>query len=354
MMTFLILLPLLGIWISGKPLARYLEFPPSERYIAPASFSWWVFLVLAVGILAVFGSLLWKSLVPGHNPDSDRFTNRPFPLWGWAGLVLGGVFWILSWTRFEWFAALQRHTFTPLWLCYIVVVNALTWKRTGACMLTDRKAYLALLFVLSAAFWWYFEYLNRFVQNWFYEGIQDMSAWQYFLFATPPFSTVLPAVLGTFDLLKRGTSRGVLLDQFIVVNPHHPRGVAWIVLILSSAGLLAVGIWPDYLFPLLWMAPLFILTSLQAVCGEQTIFEPLARGQWRDLCLLGLAALVCGFFWEMWNVYSLAKWTYAVPFVQRFHLFEMPILGYAGYLPFGLECALIARLFLSPPTTVQP
>jgi hypothetical protein len=24
-----------------------------------------------------------------------------------------------------------------------------------------------------------------------------------------------------------------------------------------------------------------------------------------------------------------------------FHLFEMPILGYAGYLPFGLECAVI-------------
>ena len=109
---------------------------------------------------------------------------------------------------------------------------------------------------------------------------------------------------------------------------------------------MSVGIWPNVLFPLLWMAPLLILTSLQAVRGEKTIFEPLARGQWRDLCLLGVAALICGLFWEMWNVYSLARWTYAVPFVQRFHLFEMPILGYAGYLPFGLECAVIARLFL--------
>jgi hypothetical protein len=33
-----------------------------------------------------------------------------------------------------------------------------------------------------------------------------------------------------------------------------------------------------------------------------------------------------------------------VPFVQRFHVFEMPLLGYAGYLPFGVTCALAADL----------
>ena len=53
-----------------------------------------------------------------------------------------------------------------------------------------------------------------------------------------------------------------------------------------------------------------------------------------------LAALFCGFFWELWNTWSLAKWEYAIPLVQRFELFEMPLLGYAGYLPFGLECAV--------------
>ena len=55
-----------------------------------------------------------------------------------------------------------------------------------------------------------------------------------------------------------------------------------------------------------------------------------------------LAGLVCGFFWELWNICSLAKWIYSVPFVDRFHVFEMPLLGYAGYLPFGIECAAAA------------
>jgi hypothetical protein len=56
-----------------------------------------------------------------------------------------------------------------------------------------------------------------------------------------------------------------------------------------------------------------------------------------------LSALVCGFFWEMWNYGSLVKWVYGIPFVDRFHLFEMPVLGYSGYLPFGLECVVIGE-----------
>ena len=51
---------------------------------------------------------------------------------------------------------------------------------------------------------------------------------------------------------------------------------------------------------------------------------------------------MCGLVWETWNYYSLAKWIYNVPWVSRFHVWEMPLLGFAGYLPFGLECAVIA------------
>ena len=57
-----------------------------------------------------------------------------------------------------------------------------------------------------------------------------------------------------------------------------------------------------------------------------------------------LAALACGFFWEMWNYFSLAKWEYSVPLVHRFLIFEMPLLGYGGYLPFGLECMVIGAM----------
>ena len=78
----------------------------------------------------------------------------------------------------------------------------------------------------------------------------------------------------------------------------------------------------------------------RAQAGEGPVSPSRAMG--------ALAALVCGFFWEMWNYFSLARWTYSVPLVQRFQLFEMPLLGYAGYLPFGLVCAIIGDAILSP------
>ncbi|HQX22923.1 MAG TPA: hypothetical protein PLU01_06070, partial [Nitrospira sp.] len=107
------------------------------------------------------------------------------------------------------------------------------------------------------------------------------------------------------------------------------------------------GLWPDYLFSLVWVAPLLLITSLQLIRDEPTIFSGTAQGDWRTLWAAALAALICGWFWEMWNFYSLARWEYAVPFVQRFKLFEMPLLGYAGYLPFGLECLAVADLCLA-------
>jgi len=57
-----------------------------------------------------------------------------------------------------------------------------------------------------------------------------------------------------------------------------------------------------------------------------------------------LAAIICGFFWEMWNFYSFAKWEYKIPFVDVFHIFEMPVLGYAGYIPFGLLCSAVVQV----------
>lgn len=95
---------------------------------------------------------------------------------------------------------------------------------------------------------------------------------------------------------------------------------------------------------MLWISPLIIMGSIRSLNEKATLLNDPARGDWRRLVLAATAALVCGFFWEMWNLLSLEKWIYTVPFVGRFHVFEMPLLGYAGYLPFGIECALIAEL----------
>jgi len=343
----LLSLPLAGVWWGKKPLGDYTEFPPLTMHVQHAGFMWPVFIALAAIILAVVLPFFFRILrslnqVPVH--PYLRFSGSFFPWWGWAGLVAGIGFWVLAWNRFEWFEPFQRFTFSPLWFAYILVINALTYWRTGRCMMIDRTGYFLRLFPLSAAFWWFFEYLNRFVQNWYYEGVGGLSALQYFVFATLPFATVLPAVMGTYELLQTFPRFSAGLDDFTHLEVKRPKITAFAVLVLFGAGLAGIGLWPDYLFPMLWLSPLLIITSIQAVRGRPTIFAPVRNGDWQKIFLLAMSALVCGFFWEMWNYYSLAKWLYAVPFVGKFHMFEMPVLGYAGYLPFGLECAVVSAL----------
>ena len=77
--------------------------------------------------------------------------------------------------------------------------------------------------------------------------------------------------------------------------------------------------------------------------GRPGLASEMAAGDWRRAAAWMTAAVICGFFWELWNWRSLAKWIYTVPGVERWHLFEMPALGYAGYVPFGLECLIVAE-----------
>ncbi len=344
LVVLLVGLPILGVALAGKPVAQYLEFPPLTRYVEHAPFSWGVFALLGFGLGVILAPALFALL--GADKPQHVYVLQPkvFPWWGWLGLGVTGVAWTLAWTRFSWFSLFQLYTFTPLWLGYIVTVNAWTFQRTGHCLMRDRPGYFLGLFPLSALFWWFFEYLNRFVQNWYYLGGADITAQEYVLHATHSFSTVLPAVLSTIQWLESFPDVDRAFRDWKSINLPTERWPGWLVLALAGGGLMGIGVWPDYLFPLLWVSPLLIITGLQVVFGEDTIFSSLRNGDWRPVWLSALAGLICGFFWEMWNSRSLAHWEYAVPYVHGYQIFEMPFLGYAGYVPFGLECVVVARL----------
>ncbi len=338
-------LPLLGLWWAGKPVAPYLEWPPTTRSVVHAPFSWPVFVGVMLFICATLAPFVLRILQA--TPRERPIPVAAFPWWGWGAAIWTLVLWGLAWTRFEWMQPFQAHTFFPLWVGYIVLVNALTFRRTGRCMVLNRPRYFASLFPLSAGFWWCFEYLNRFVQNWYYLGGGELSAGAYVLSATLPFSTVLPAVLGTAEWLTAYPRYSAGLDQFVRLRFSHQRVWGWVMLVSAAGGLVGLGVWPDYLFPLVWVAPLLLITSLQLIHHESTIFSGTVHGDWRMLWAAAVAALICGCFWGMWNFYSLARWEYAVPFVHGVTLFQMPLLGYAGYLPFGLECLAVADLCLA-------
>jgi hypothetical protein len=101
--------------------------------------------------------------------------------------------------------------------------------------------------------------------------------------------------------------------------------------------MLLLLLWPRLFFPLIWISLYFILEPLNVWLGYRSLADSTRTGDWRPVFSLWLGVLLTAFFWELWNFFSYPKWIYEVPWGDWLHVFEMPLLGYGGYLPFGLE-----------------
>jgi hypothetical protein len=154
----------------------------------------------------------------------------------------------------------------------------------------------------------------------------------------------LPAVVSSVEWLRTYPRLRAGLNRVWRLPLVQTKPAGWMLILAAAAGLIGIALWPDYLFPLVWTAPLILIIGLQLAMGDDPLIAPAAKGDWRLLWLGALGGLLCGFLWELWNFHSLAHWEYAIPFVHRLQVFEMPLLGYAGYLPFGLECLAIVQL----------
>jgi len=275
-----------------------------------------------------------------ENALSRNYERRTFALHGWIGLGLIGIFWVINWslTGPRTFLA-----FFPLWLGYCLTVDAINLRRSGTSLLQRSWRKYIGLFLVSAPVWWLFEALNWRVQNWLYLGRNLLNNWEYVLFASVSFSIVIPAVFGTAELVS---SFAFIrrMKSWLVITPDRRTsliffGAGWLMLALLL-------VWPRYFFPFLWISVYFILEPINVWLGNRSLAGWTKNGDWRPIVSLFLGALMTGFFWEMWNYFSYPKWIYTVPLVNVGHIFEMPLLGYGGYLPFACELFAIYHLVM--------
>ena len=330
---------------AGRDVRPLLEFPPPlEVPVDYLKFSWLAALAVLASVALTVAPWLTAERRRAGPAAEERSRRVPgtWPWWGTVALIWTIAWWVLAWSRFAWFGAGQRYTFFPLWLGFIVAVNAATQRRVGSCLMRRAPRRWLGLFGVSAVCWWGFEWLNRFVQNWHYLGAEGFGAASYALHATLCFSTVLPAVAAIAEWIA--THRR--WNEITLNGPRcgwlEARGVVVALLALGVASLLGTGGFPLWFYPALWVAPLLMYFGGAACGAQRPLAAEMVRGDWTRAATWMIASLACGFFWELWNWHSAAKWIYTVPGVDRWHLFEMPALGYVGYLPFGLECLIVA------------
>jgi hypothetical protein len=266
----------------------------------------------------------------------------------WIGLVLVGIFWPLNWTLP---GTPTAYLFFPLWLGYILAMDGLVLARSGTSLLKRSPAEFVILFIISAPAWWLFEWINKRTQNWQYLGGAKFSGIEYFVLSSVSFSTVMPAVFESAELMR---SFSVL--QKFRSGPRFPlsRRSRLCFLLAGLAMLAMTYLFPRYCYPFIWTSLVLILEAINSSLNRPSLLRHISQGDWLPTISLAAGALLCGFFWEMWNYYSYPKWVYHTPGAQFLHVFEMPLLGYLGYIPFAWELYALRNLISPGPQDRVP
>jgi hypothetical protein len=226
------------------------------------------------------------------------------------------------------------------WWPLILFLDGILFLAKGESWLWDRPREFLRLAGWSVTVWLTFEVFNLYVHNWGYTGIEPR-LWVRWPGYAISFATVLPGIFLMAQVLEAKGCFGKIRGQ-----PHNFDSWQPIFVIIGAACLVLPFVVPRYAFPLIWLIFIFLLDPFcDLVAGDSLTGRWLKGARQEHLCLLA-AGLLCGVWWELWNYPSAAKWIYTLPVLNFGKVFEMPVLGYLGFPPFALECAVMYNFLL--------
>lgn len=269
---------------------------------------------------------------------SRRRTATParMPAYGWAGLASMVFFEILLFTADH---TLVGWFFTPIqWTGLILFLDGLRKRRRGESLIADHPREFFLLCGISIVSWSVFEGYNVLLRNWTYIGLPENYWIRYFGYAWA-FATISPAMFLIYE-----TVSDLFPGEDTTSYPRLPDSLFWPFVIFGFLCMVIPLVWPStHMTPLVWMGVAFFLDPINGRRGDRSILSEFFTGERRSMLLFFLSGLVAGIVWEFWNYWADAKWHYDVPYLGHIRVFEMPILGFLGFMPFIIESLAIYR-----------
>jgi len=268
-------------------------------------------------------------------------------IYGWVGLLLLVVSEYCLIRKIEpiftWFYCFA-------WWSYILLADNLLLKLRGRSLLTSRRREFREMLLLSVFIWLLFEGYNFVLQNWSY-SIAPMHMWQRWFAYILSFATVLPGIFITSDLVEVlfGRSDRPAASEFEAAPPAQSSGSSAVFIMVGLFLSIAPLVWPRYFFPAVWIGPIFLLDPFLEKAGIRNLSSGVFSGDRRRFWSLMLGGLLCGVIWEFWNYWAGSKWSYSIPYFGQWKIFEMPVLGFLGFLPFALECWILYHLLRAIP-----
>jgi hypothetical protein len=231
-----------------------------------------------------------------------------------------------------------------VWSGYILLVDGLNYKVRGESLIRSRPKEFLLMLPWSVLCWLLFELYNLHTQSWIYVGLPQNLVARAIGYVWS-FATIFPAILETADLLQP------LFKEFRI-KPKKPSPT--VLYLLIALGLLCFALpglfsysTARYLIMFVWLGFAFMLEPINFLLGGRSLFRYFEAGEMKQFLSLVVSGVVCGFLWEFWNYWAEARWIYNLPFSWAGpKVFEMPLLGFLGFIPFAVECHAMQNYLL--------
>jgi hypothetical protein len=280
--------------------------------------------------------MITQDTVKSSRSEARTAVATRMPVYGWVGLASMLLFQALLFATPGGFVDLY---FTPLqWTGLILFLDGWRKQRHGTSLISDHFREFLLLCAISVASWLVFEGYNVLLKNWRYVNLPENPLVRIpgYVWA---FATISPGMFLIYETLS-----DMLPGKDHPTRPRLPNRVFWPFVLFGAACLVVPFVRPStYMTPLVWMGFAFFLDPINGRMGGRSILAEFFTGHFRSMLVFFLAGLVAGVLWEFWNYWALAKWEYDVPYLGHIKLFEMPVLGFLGFMPFIIESYAIYR-----------
>ena len=225
------------------------------------------------------------------------------------------------------------------WWPFILIVDSINFRWKKLSLISESLRDFLFVAFISVFVWLIFELFNLRLKNWSYHDLPEQFPlrWLGYFIA---FASVIPAIkeLQLIFLSILGKKNPVLF---------HLKAKSTLLKFSIFIGLIsicAVLIWPKIFFPLVWVCFIFLLEPINYWLKNDSLLKDFENRDWRRFWSWVLAGLSAGFLWEFWNYWAGSHWEYSLPYFNFGKVFQMPILGYTGFLPFALQIFVLHQL----------
>lgn len=221
--------------------------------------------------------------------------------------------------------------FSFAWWSFILVMDSLNFRKSKSSPLSDSFGNFLFSAFISVFVWLIFELFNLRLRNWSYHNLPSnlFIRWLGYFVA---FATVIPAIRELAWFVE-SILKGKNLALFKI------RVTPFLLKAFFGAGIVSVVLpltWPRIFFPCVWLCFIFLLEPVNYRLKNENLLKD-GEEKWTRFWSWISAGLAAGFLWEFWNFWASSRWEYSLPYLNFWKVFQMPVFGYTGFMPFALE-----------------